>query len=77
MEKLILGIIPGQPTCGIRGLTVTPNVNLVTNIGFGEDATHTKSFNELESSVIPSQPLKKVTYPRIIKIDNEADIFGF
>ena len=59
------------------GLTATPNVNLVSNIGFGEDATHTKSFNEQESSTIPCLPLKKVTHPKIIKIDNEADIFDF
>jgi hypothetical protein len=24
-----------------RGLSVTPNVNLITNIGFNRDATHT------------------------------------
>ena len=59
------------------GLTATPNVNLVSNIGFGEDATHTKTFNKQESSIIPSLPLEKVIHPKIIQINNDADIFDF
>ncbi len=41
-----------------NGLSITPNVNLVTNIGFGEDATRTKrmsSMSELEMHEFSSE----------------------
>ena len=59
-----------------NGLTVTPNVNLVSNIGFGGDSTHTKKKNDLESN-IPTKPLSKIIHPKIIEINNEADIYDF
>jgi hypothetical protein len=59
------------------GLTATPNVNLVTNIGFGKDATHTKALNEYGSSVVLSLPLEKVIHPKIIQINKDADIYDF
>jgi hypothetical protein len=59
-----------------HGLTATPNVNLVSNIGFGEDSTHTKQKDSLESN-IPTKPLGKITHPDIIEINVDADIYDF
>jgi hypothetical protein len=57
------------------GLTATPNVNLVTNIGFGPEATHTVTSNN--ESGIASYPLGEVTHPRKIQQDRSADKFVF
>lgn len=57
------------------GLTATPNVNLVTNIGFGEDATHTVA--AVTHGADPTQALGAITHPRRIAIDVEADRFTF
>lgn len=59
-----------------RGLTATPNVNLVSNIGFGEDATHTK-FTESADSAIPVHPMNKITHPPIVTQDKLADSYTF
>jgi len=46
--------------CWIQnGLTIIPNVNLVSNIGFGEDATHTRS----NKSPLVNIPLKEMVFP--------------
>lgn len=47
-------------SCWIQsGLTVLPNVNLVSNIGFGEDGTHTKK----ATSKIAMIPALEITFP--------------
>ena len=57
------------------GLTATPNVNLVTNLGFGPDATHTVTTGDQEG--LPAQPLGPLTHPEVIKQDRAADRFVF
>ena len=57
------------------GLTATPNVNLVTNLGFGPDATHTVTMGDQEG--LPSLPLGELTHPKVIKQDRAADLFVF
>ena len=57
-----------------KQLTIIPNVNLVTNIGFGEDATHTKSGSELS---IPAYELILKNHPSNIERDIEADNYTF
>ena len=57
------------------GLTATPNVNLVTNIGFGPDATHTLSSGDEEG--LPTFPLGALTHPQSVKQDLAADRFIF
>ena len=59
-----------------EGLTVTPNVNLVSNIGFGEDATHTKIKNDKNANMKTSS-LKQLKHPTIIKKDIKADNYTF
>jgi hypothetical protein len=53
------------------GLTATPNVNLVTNIGFGPDATHTVSAGDQEG--LPIYPLGPLTHPKGVAQDRAAD----
>lgn len=57
------------------GLTATPNVNLVTNIGFGPDSTHTMA-NE-DQPGIPTHPLGPLTHPRKVAQNRQADCFVF
>ena len=58
------------------GLTATSNVNLVSNIGFGEDATHTKS-KKSKISKLPTSKIGKIRYPNKIERNIEADIYTF
>jgi hypothetical protein len=58
-----------------KGLVASPNMNLVSNIGFGPDATHTKTIEELIGN--PTSPIGQITHPRIVQITNEADKFLF
>lgn len=53
------------------GLTATPQVNLVTNIGIGPDATHTVASEE--QAGLPALSLGPLTHPRVIKQDLAAD----
>lgn len=58
------------------GLTATPTVNLVTNIGFGAEATHTK--NSKSPLSIPSTSLLPgKDHPSEIKANTEADRYVF
>jgi hypothetical protein len=59
-----------------NGLTVIPNENLVSNIGFGEDATHTKS-NKDKNLNMPIMDLSHIIHPKQVAIDIEADRFSF
>ena len=59
-----------------NGLNIVPNVNLVSNIGYGEDATHTKKKNDQESNV-PTKSIDKLIHPKIIKINHNADKYDF
>ena len=59
------------------GMTIMPNVNLVSNIGFGEFATHTKSSKSKQANV-PSLPLDgKIAHPSKLIIDEDADAYNF
>lgn len=58
------------------GLTATPQVNMVTNIGFGAEATHTKQSGSRLS--IPSEGLGNcIVSPGEIRAHEEADRFVF
>lgn len=58
------------------GLTVTPNVNMVSNIGFGPNATNFKSINN-PLARIPTSALGKIIHPEAITQDQVADRFVF
>jgi hypothetical protein len=56
-------------------LTATPNMNLVTNIGFGPEATHTNY--DRDDLVIPVHPIGTLKHPRVVKRDVKADRYMF
>ncbi len=58
------------------GLTATPNVNLVSNIGFGQESTHTKSEDHFLSKM-NTFSLAEISHPNIIKKNIEADRYVF
>ena len=59
-----------------NGFTVTPNVNLVSNIGFGKDASHTTIKNDYLSN-LKKKRLAAIIHPKLVKIDEEADDYVF
>jgi hypothetical protein len=59
-----------------NGFVITPNVNMVSNIGFGADATHT--FNQ--DSMMADRPvfaMATMTAPASMGIDRAADRYTF
>jgi hypothetical protein len=55
-----------------NGVAVLPNVNLVSNIGFGADATH--SFTRSAPASIPTVPIDfPLLHPNRIEVDRAAD----
>jgi hypothetical protein len=56
------------------GLTALPNRNLVNNVGFGEDATHTKS-NQVDTAI--SEGLIVQRHPSFVLRDLFADRYTF
>jgi hypothetical protein len=56
-----------------HGLHVIPKVNLVSNVGFGSQGTHTTNSNDT-ASYIPSEPMPfPLDHPDIVVRDYEAD----
>ena len=59
-----------------RMLTILPNVNLVSNIGFGKFATHTIDSSGFAN--LPTRPIDfPINHPKVIRKDREADHFTF
>jgi len=78
-KKLDSYSIPWVFACWIQnGLTVTPNVNLISNIGFGKDATHTNV--ESSKNIYADMPLQAISFPLqhlpVLIPNREADIFS-
>jgi hypothetical protein len=62
-------------TCFINnGLCVIPNINLVSNIGFGKEALHTKDQNSILSNM-KIKNIQKIKHPNFILADKIADYF--
>ncbi len=57
------------------GLTILPNVNLVSNIGFGSDATHT--IGEAPQSTKSMYEVREIVHPPFVLRHVEADIYTF
>ncbi|HWK45056.1 MAG TPA: hypothetical protein VNT30_10060 [Stellaceae bacterium] len=55
-----------------QGLTIVPNANLVSNIGFGPDATHTKDTGG-RGAVVPVHALGALRHPSEIAYNRLAD----
>lgn len=58
------------------GLTATPNVNLVANIGFGADATHTASADSPLAGMA-THKLANLTHTNMVQQDMAADRYVF
>ena len=57
------------------GLTVLPSVNLVSNIGFGSEATHT--FGNSIYSNMPTHEIIPINHPLFVVRHQEADDYTF
>ena len=55
-----------------NGLSILPEKNLVTNIGFGNDATHTTD-PESKLAGIPVSHVTEVIHPKTVALNHEAD----
>lgn len=58
------------------GLTATPNVNLVSNIGFGPESTHTAAADS-PLAEMATNSLGNLTHPRSVLQDVAADRYVF
>ena len=56
-----------------NGLCVLPNVNLVSNIGFGPESTHTKG-NDSIFSQMEVEEISEIVHPEFLLADQEADL---
>lgn len=60
------------------GIIIHPSSNLVTNIGFGCDATHTKHVEDAKYLSMPTKELKfPLRHPKYISVNRDADLFTF
>ncbi len=57
------------------GLAILPRVNLVSNIGFGADSTHTSSAAEFGN--LPTHEMEELSHPPFVVEDYDADLFAF
>jgi hypothetical protein len=65
---------PWMYSCWVQsGLTILPNVNLVSNIGFGESATHTKAFVENQAALETKEMIFPLKHPPWVARDVRAD----
>jgi GR25 family glycosyltransferase involved in LPS biosynthesis len=60
-----------------NGLSIVPNKNLVSNIGFGEDATHTKATNSIQNNNAAHELTFPLSHPVTTVIHKKADRFTF
>jgi hypothetical protein len=60
-----------------RGVTCIPNVNLVRNIGFGADGTHTVSEADRRNKADSSELAFPLVHPRYMVVDAERDMAYF
>ncbi len=58
------------------GLSILPNQNLVSNIGFRSDATHTKGIDSTMGN-LPTQDIWKIEHPPFIVRHQQADLYTF
>ncbi len=57
------------------GYAIIPNSNLISNIGFGGNATHTNANNEWAN--VPTNPITEIIHSQIIQQSKEADLYTF
>ncbi|EQA36992.1 hypothetical protein LEP1GSC047_2662 [Leptospira inadai serovar Lyme str. 10] len=55
-----------------KGMALNSSVNLIKNIGFGEDATHTRSTDDDRSDMKVGNLSESLTFPASIELDRTA-----
>ena len=64
-------------TCWLNnGITIVPNCNLISNLGFNEEATHTKS-SLSKLAKLPTKNIGVISHPFVLNIDRNADYYTF
>jgi hypothetical protein len=65
-------------TCWAQsGFVILPNVNLISNIGFGEHASHTKSVKDIRANIPSAEMVFPIKHPPYTVWDREADQIRF
>ncbi len=59
-----------------KGITIVPNHNLIANIGFNKDATHT-TFTDSKLANLPTEEISTIKHPDVLSIDKKADFYTF
>lgn len=59
-----------------NGLCITPNQNLVTNIGLDKEATHTKKSN-IKLFNLKTSSIREIKHPIFFVVDSKADNYTF
>ncbi len=57
-----------------NGLAITPNVNMIKNIGFGENATHTFNSNDINANMSIGN-IGEIIHPQYIIPERDADFY--
>jgi hypothetical protein len=57
------------------GLGIAPNYNLISNIGFRPDATHTHNLED-KAANMPTQEMEKIVHPNFIVVNREGDLYS-
>ncbi len=60
-----------------NGISILPNLNLISNIGFGNKSTHTAKGSKRISNLPTSEIVFPIVHPSKIKIDTIADAYTF
>lgn len=60
-----------------HGLTILPNVNLISNVGFRNDATNTKSKSGASENIRTTADIGPIKHPAFLTRDVEADRYTF
>ncbi|HEX8475893.1 MAG TPA: hypothetical protein VF666_17840 [Pyrinomonadaceae bacterium] len=60
-----------------NALAITPDVNLISNIGFGHDATHTRDVLGTMAELPVEAVELPLSHPPYMSLDREADEFAF
>lgn len=60
-----------------HGVCITPNVNLISNIGFGEGATHTVQQQSRLANMATGPMPTPLKHPAAVAVDHKADDYVF
>jgi len=63
-------------SCWVQsGLCIVPKVNMVSNLGFGSESTHTRDSYDWRAGLPARELAFPLTHPRFVLQDEQADVF--